>query len=224
MQLTMRDVTRIFNVPEKTVERWISQDSLPAAHVGGQYRFNRAELLEWANAHHVAVPAGLVAEPAGVAAAAPALTDALRAGGIFYGVAGTDKPSALRAVVDLMPLPPEMDRDLLLGVLLAREELASTGLGDGIAIPHVRNPIALHVARPLVSLCFLARPVEFGALDGKPVGTLFTLISPTVREHLHLLSRLSFAIRDVEFKACLLRQAPADEILRHTQRIETNLP
>jgi PTS system nitrogen regulatory IIA component len=224
MQLTIRDVTRIFNVPETTVERWISQDSLPAACVGGEYRFNRAELLEWANAHHVAVPAGLVAESAGTAPAVPGLTDALRAGGIFYGVEGADKPSALRAVVKLMPLPPALDRDLLLGVLLAREELASTGVGDGIAIPHVRNPLALHVSQPLISLCFLARPIEFGALDGKPVGTLFALVSPSVREHLHLLARLSFAVRDPDFKACLQRQGPADDILRHTQRIETNLP
>jgi PTS system nitrogen regulatory IIA component len=154
----------------------------------------------------------------------PGLTEALRAGGIFYGVEAADKPSALRAVVELLPLPPAMDRDLLLGVLLAREELASTGVGDGIAIPHVRNPVVLHVVQPLIGLCFLARPIEFGAVDGKPVHTLFTLISPTVREHLHLLSRLAFAIRDAEFKACLQRQGPADEILRHTQRIENNLP
>jgi PTS system nitrogen regulatory IIA component len=218
MQLTIREVTRLFNVPETTVERWISQEGLPAARADGEYRFTRADVLAWAVAHHVA----LAQPPA--AAAVPGLTDSLRAGGIYYGVEAADKPSALRAVVGLMPLPPEMDRDLLVGVLLAREELASTGVGDGIAIPHVRNPIVLHAARPLVSLCFLARPVEFGAVDGKPVGTLFCLISPTVREHLHLLSRLSFAIRDVEFKACLQRRAPADELLRHTQRIETNLP
>jgi PTS system nitrogen regulatory IIA component len=224
MQLTIRDVTRLFNVPEKTVERWITQDGLPAAHVGGQYRLNRAELLEWANAHRIPVPAGFFAEPAGAAPAGAGLSEALRAGGICYAVEAGDKAAALRVVVGLMPLPPEMDRDLLLGVLLAREELASTGVGDGIAVPHVRNPIVLHVQQPLISLCFLKRPIEFGAVDGRPVDTLFSLISPTVREHLRLLSRLSFAIRDPEFKACLKRQAPAEEVLRHTQRIEANLP
>ena len=76
--------------------------------------------------------------------------------------------------------------------ILAREALGSTGIGDGIAIPRVRNPIVLHLSRPIVTLCFLERPVDFGALDGQPVTTLFTLISPTVRAHLHLLSRLSY--------------------------------
>ena len=89
-----------------------------------------------------------------------------------------------------------MDQDFLLRVLLAREALESTGIGDGIAIPHVRNPVVLHVSRPMITLCFLEQAVDYGALDGKPVNTVFSLISPTVRAHLRLLSRLSFALQD----------------------------
>ena len=85
-----------------------------------------------------------------------------------------------------MRLPEEVDSEFLYQVLLAREALGSTGMGDGIAIPHVRNPIVLHLSRPMVTLCFLETPIDFGSLDGKPVTTLFTLISPTVRAHLHL--------------------------------------
>src|SRR6266704_2983102 len=118
-----------------------------------------------------------------------------------------------QGVVDLMKLPDEVDRDFLYKVLLAREALGSTGVGDGIAIPHVRNPIVLHLSRPMVTLCFLERPVDFGALDGQPVTTLFTLISPTVRAHLHLLSRLGFALRDPAFKSAVTRQTSRDEIL-----------
>jgi excisionase family DNA binding protein len=65
MQLTIRDVTRLFNVPATTVERWVTQESLPAACSDGQYCFNRAELLAWANAHHVAVPAALLGDSPG---------------------------------------------------------------------------------------------------------------------------------------------------------------
>ena len=68
-----------------------------------------------------------------------------------------------------MKLPDDVDREFLYQVLLAREALGSTGIGDGIAIPHVRNPIVLHLSRPTVTLCFLEQPVDFGALDGQPV-------------------------------------------------------
>jgi PTS system nitrogen regulatory IIA component len=154
----------------------------------------------------------------------PSLLEALHAGGIHYRVGGADRDSALRCVVDTLRLPEEVDRDFLLKVLLAREGLTSTGIGDGLAVPHVRNPVVLHVNRPMISLCFLEKPVDFAAIDGKPVHALFTLISPTVRAHLHLLSRLAFALRDARLKEAVMRQAFHEEILAELHRLEEALP
>jgi PTS system nitrogen regulatory IIA component len=108
-------------------------------------------------------------------------------------------------------------------VLLAREALASTGIGDGIAIPHVRSPIVLHVSEPTITLCFLERPVDFAALDGRPVRALFLLVSPTVRAHLSLLSRLAFALRDPGFKDAVARQVVRDDLLAELRRVEAAL-
>src|SRR5438132_6083481 len=116
-------------------------------------------------------------------------------------------------MVTVMPLPAEIDRELLLGMLMAREALQSTGIGEGIAIPHVRNPIVLHVDRPSVTLCFLAKPIDFKALDGKPVHVLFTVVSTTVRTHLHLLARLAFALRHDGFKKAVTHHASEEQIL-----------
>jgi PTS system nitrogen regulatory IIA component len=223
MQLGVRDVSRLFNVSEKTIYRWVNQGVLPAYRVNEQYRFNRAELLEWATSRKMNVSSALFDEPESNGTPIPGLLEALQAGGIFYRLSGADKESVLRAVVEHMRLPEEVDRDFLLRVLLAREALQSTGIGDGIAIPHVRNPIVLHVSRPMVTLCFLERAVDFGALDGKPVHVLFSLVSPTVRAHLRLLSRLSFALHDPGFKKAVLRQAARDEILAEARRLEAQL-
>ncbi|MEI6168802.1 MAG: PTS sugar transporter subunit IIA [bacterium] len=213
MQLGVQDVARILSVSEKSIYRWIQQGQLPAYKVNDQYRFNRAELLEWANAQKINVSAEIFKEPDASAELMPDLADSIEAGGIFYGVAGNDKESVLRSVVAIMKLPPDMDRDFLLRVLLAREAMASTGIGEGVAIPHVRNPIVLSVNHPAICLCFLEKPVEFGAIDDQPVHTLFTLVTPTVRVHLYLLSRLASALLDPGFKAALVRQAPREEIL-----------
>ena len=224
MQLSVRDVSKLLNVSEKTIYRWVNQGILPGYRVNEQYRFNRAELLEWATSRKMNVSASLFDEPESNAAPLPDLGEALQAGGIFYRLGGNDKESVLRAVVDHMRLPEEVDREFLLRVLLAREALQSTGIGDGIAIPHVRNPIVLHVSRPMISLCFLERPIDFGALDGKPVHALFSLVSPTVRAHLRLLSRLSFALHDPGFKRAVACQASRDEILEEVRRVEAVLP
>ncbi|MFI5394360.1 MAG: PTS sugar transporter subunit IIA [Candidatus Binatia bacterium] len=220
MQLTVRDVSDLFKVSEKTVYRWINQGILPAYRVSDQYRFNRAELLEWATARKMNVSAELFDEPESDATPIPGLVEALQAGGIFYRLGGTDKESALRSLVEHMRLPDEVDREFVLRVLLARERLQSTGIGDGIAIPHVRNPIVLHVARPMITLGFLEHAIEFDALDGKPVFALFSLISPTVRAHLRLLSRLAFGLNHAGFKSAVLRQASRDEILKEARLVE----
>jgi nitrogen PTS system EIIA component len=222
MQLTVKDVAKLLSVSEKTIYRWVTQGSLPAYRVNDQYRFNRAELLEWATSRKINVSTDIFQETENGNAPVPGLAEALQAGGVFYRLEGHDKASVLKAITENMRLPEEVDRDFLLRVLLAREQLASTGIGDGIAIPHVRNPIVLHVLRPMVTLCFLEQPVDFGALDGKPVHALFTLVSPTVRAHLHLLSRLAFALRDTTFKEVIMRQGRREDILREASRIEAS--
>jgi len=200
MQLTVKDASALLNVSEKTVYRWLEEGRLPGFKLQGQYRFNRAELLEWATAHRLGVSSSIFEEKETESVPLPLLSEAIQAGGIFYRVEGGDRESALRNVVEVMRLPEEVDRRFLLQVLLAREQMASTGVGDGVAIPHARNPVVLHVDKPAISLCFLEKPIDFGALDGLPVQVLFTMVSPTARAHLHLLSRLSFALRDAEFR------------------------
>ena len=223
MKLTVRDAARLLSVSEKTIYRWIKDGVIPAYQVSDQYRFNRAELLEWATSRKISVSPEIFTEPEGGDTPPPGLGEALRCGGIHYRIGGHDKASVLHAVVDTMKLPEEVDRDFLYQVLLAREALGSTAIGEGIAIPHVRNPIVLHLPRPMVTLCFLEHPIDFGALDSKPVTTLFTLISPTVRAHLYMLSRLGYALHDPAFKAAVTQQASRDALLAALDEVERSL-
>jgi PTS system nitrogen regulatory IIA component len=223
MQLSVRDVAKLLNVNEKTVYRWVQSGNLPAYRLNNHYRFNRAELLEWATSHKVNFSIDILQEFESQSMPPAGLSEALMAGSIHYRVGGTNKESALAAVVELMRLPEEVDKKFLLQVLLAREAMASTGIGDGIAIPHVRNPIVLHVPGPMATLCFLEKPIDFAALDNKPVNCLFTLVSPTVRAHLYLLSRLAFALRDTGFKDVITRQGTREEILAEVCRVEKDV-
>ncbi len=213
MQLSVKEVAGLLDVTEKTIYRWIKLKSIPAYRIDGQNRFNRAEILEWATSRRIQVSPQLMLEEDSGGVRLPTLAETLQEGDVYYRVWGNDKSQVLHNVVELMRIPEEVDRDFLCQVLLARETLGSTGVGDGIAIPHVRKPIVLHVTRPILPLCFLEHPIPFGALDGQPVNILFTLISSTVRAHLHLLSRLGYVLRDAAFKAVLARQALRHEIV-----------
>ena len=223
VNLSVRDAAGLLNVSEKTIYRWIKQQSIPAYQVQDQYRFNRSELLEWATSRRLNVSSEIFAEPEAAGQQVPSLVEALETGGVHYRVSGFDKESSLREVVQLLRLPEEVDREFLLRVLLAREALATTAVGDGIAIPHVRNPVVLHIDRPTISLCFLEQPLQYGALDGKPVHALFTIISPTTRAHLHLLARLSFVLRDPLFRQALQSQGSRQAILVGLRQAEGRL-
>lgn len=219
MTLNVRDTAILLNVSEKTIYRWISQQKLPASRIGDQYRLNRAELLEWATVNQVKISPKIFDKdgPEGIVS----LESGLRIGGVFYRVGGADKESVIKEVVQVMPLPEEVDRQYLLEVLLARESMGSTGIGDGIAIPHVRNPIVMHISKPMVSLCFLENAIDFNAIDRKPVHTLFTIVSPTIRAHLNLLSSLAYALRDSEFAAVISGQGLREEVFSAARRIDS---
>jgi PTS system nitrogen regulatory IIA component len=75
----------------------------------------------------------------------------------------------------------------------------------------VRHPIVLDVPAPTVTSCFLADPIDLG--DGPPVHTFFVLITPSVRSHLIMVSRLAFVVHADAVRAALSRRAPATEVL-----------
>ena len=220
MHLNVREVSQLLKVSERKVREWIKQGILRADRVNDQYRLRRSDLLEQTCSREINAPAAVFEEsaPAGLTLS---LTDALRSGGVFHGVPGPDQRSALRAIVTSLSLPTNGDRVALSNLLLAREALGSTAIGDGIAIPHLRRPILVPGACSSVSLHFLENPIDFGASDGRPVFAIFLLISATARTHLRLLSRLSFALHDPHLREALEWRVTQDKILAEFARIDS---
>ncbi len=216
MQLQPSDVAALFEVPENTVFKWIRAGEIPVHVVNSEYRFSRAELLEWATTTHRPVPPRLFAE-SGI----PPLADALERGGVHANVPGGTLQAVLSAVVERLPLPPDADRASVLAMLLARERSGTTAVGHGVALPHVRSPLVLTQDEPQVAVCYLAAPVDFDAPDGQPVSTLITLVTPTVRVHLQLLARLAYALRTPDFKAALESRAGLEVLMRAARKAES---
>jgi len=223
MNLLVKDAARLLDVSESTIHRWIGQGSIPAYRLNEQYRFNRAELLSWAAAQGLTISPEIFREGESGDSGMARLSDALRAGGIRSGIRGSDAATVLRRIVETMPLPSTVDRDHLYEMLLAREAFGSTAIGDGIAIPHVRCPVVLDLEQPTMMLCFLERPLDLGVPGSQSIDVLFTLVSPTVRTHLHLLSRLIYVLRAPKFRPALVRRDAPDDLLAAVERCEGGL-
>jgi PTS system nitrogen regulatory IIA component len=225
MRFGIRDVASRFGVSEKDVLRWVEEEGLPVSKVDGGHRFSPAALFEWATARGMKIPATLFQDPeSDERELLPNLVDALRAGGVVSPVRGADKRSVLSELVAHLKLPKGVDRESLLQILLAREQLGSTGIGEGIAIPHVRNPIVMRVPKPMLVLGLLERPIDYGAVDRRPVHALFLVVAPTTRAHLHMLSRLGWVLRDGRLRELLEARAPMERILEALQAAESRIP
>lgn len=220
MTLTVRDAAKLLHVSEKTVYRWISERRLPARRIGDQYRLGRAELLDWVAANRAEASIELFTESDEEAGPLPSLEAALKTGGIAYRVEGRTRDEVLHSAVNATRLPDGVSADFVFAVVQAREQLGSTAVGEGIAMPHPRHPLVLHVPEPSATLCFLEQPVDFAALDGQPVHALFLILSPSVRAHLHLLGRMSFALRQPSFLRAIREQAARQVILKEAARVD----
>ena len=224
MKLTIKEVTHLFDVSPKTIYKWIAEDGFPAYRIKERYRFNHVDILEWATDKKVSFRAELVHRPEPVGNSprpSNSLVHALESGGIHHKVPSRDKAAVIREVVARLPLPSDVDREFAAQVLLAREDLGSTAIGGGIAIPHTRNPLVFHVGHPLLTLCFLESPVDFNAVDSKPVDTVFALVCPTINSHLTLLSRLAFALKDPAFHKLIAAKSSGEDLLIQLRRLES---
>lgn len=219
MRVTVRDAASLLNASEEQIYDWIESGDLPAYKIQDQYRINRSELLEWATARKMSVAPALFQvneEEEHI----PTVSESLRRGGVFHQIQGVSREDALQKVVQTLRLHDETEREMLLQMFLARESLGTTAVGDGIAIPHVRNPIVLATDDPLLSLCFLQPPVDFGAPDGQPIYALFLLITPTIHVHLQMLARLAYLLRSPEFQECIRKMSPEADIIETAMRLE----
>ena len=213
MDLSLRDAAKILNVSESTLSRWIGEEGLPSFNINGRHRINRVDLLEWANQRRLPAAALYAEEPAAVPLAA------LLEGHIHHEVPGTDVKSVMKAVAERLPLATAADKALAAQALADREGVGSTGIGEGIALPHARSPLVFPMERAIVALCFLAQPVPFGAPDGKPVGIVWAFVSPTVRAHLALLSKISSALHDAGLRDLLFKRGAAAEIMARLKEL-----
>lgn len=219
MNLNARAAARLLCVSEEKIYEWAKEGILPAYKVQEQLRFNRVELLEWASTRRMKVAPDLFEDERHHGnGGAFKLSRGLAAGGIHRDVAGTDGRTALHALIALLPLPEGVSRETVAALFAAREGVAP--VGDGVAIPHARAPAVLPLAHPLVALGFLAKPVDMKARDGKPVGVLFVLFSPSIRVHLDVLAKLAAALSDLEFQALVGRRAADEQILGRLAALE----
>lgn len=139
-------------------------------------------------------------------------------------LSSSDKVSVISELVDSLVKAGdinEVDRDDIVKAIMKREDLGSTGIGRGIAVPHTKHP---SVAKLVGTVGVSSQGVDFESLDGEKVQLFFLLVSPPDRpgDHLRALENISRQLRDETFCRFLKQSKSAEDIVQLLEEADNN--
>jgi len=226
MDLKINDVAELLQVSETTIKRWVEAGKIPNYRINDQLRFSLMEIenwmMSWQQGHaEIGIPTGdqdhIFSLPSQKEVGRQkgglqqfSLYRAIYKGDVYSDILGDTKEMLIRGTMDSVTQLLGVDAEVLTELLLDREKLMPTALNHGIAVPHTRD-FLLPGPCDVVVVVYPEEPIEYGALDGLPVHTLFFLFSSCDKRHLHLLAKIAhFASLEA---AHLLRSKPNKETL-----------
>ena len=215
--LTTEEVALLLDLPLVTIQRWEHQGKIPSRIIKQKKCFKRRDIVEWAAEHDFKIKYGSEDERQ---TATDMLYLAIKRGGIYYDVEGKDIIEVFENSLDKLPFLAGFNREMILQELLNREELASTGIGQGIAIPHTRERLQIASEQIYIPVLFLKHRIEFNAVDGFPVFVLFMIFTGNTKEHLMVLSHISHALKDPHLLENLNEKNKKKNLLNQILKIE----
>lgn len=243
MDLKIKDVAELLNVSETTIRRWLVDGKIPAYRLNHQYRFSRSEIENWVmscklkpedgdflnfgeNSSNSSSEESMEEEKESLAHRGGmqqfSLYRAVHQGGVYDDIPGSSKEELIRSVMKVTAPKLSLDADVLTDLLLDREKLMPTALNHGIAVPHTRD-FLLEGPFDTIFVVFPKAPIEYGALDGEPVHTLFFLFSSNDKRHLHLLAKLAHLSSNKSALEMLKLKPSREKLLEYIKEWESRI-
>ncbi len=213
MKITLKEAAYMLNTSEEMLLRWIEQGVIQSTKLNNEMFLERKTLCDWAAKRRMPVRENIELCTCSIPDDDMSLTAAVKRGGVHFQVEGNNVAEVLKSCIEKTYLPSQLDKSDLLAKLMAREESASTGIGNGIALPHPGRPLLNIHEGGVISVCFLAKPVDFNAIDKQPVRLVFTVFCSSSRRHLELLSKLSFCLSNQTFLEKLFELKNESEVI-----------
>lgn len=225
MDLKIKDVADLLNVSETTIRRWLSEGKIPSYKIDGQYRFSRGEIQNWVVAR-TPLEENIEQEDSPTSTQKGSkqfsLYRSLHKGGVYSGVSGATKEQVIRNAMKQIAQDMNVDAEALADLLMDRENLQPTALNNGIGIPHTRD-FLLNSHQDVVAVVFPEQPIEYGALDDKPVHTLFFLFACDDKRHLQLLAKIAHLCSQPAAITLLKNMPEKEELLPFIKQWEASL-
>ena len=214
MFLNIIELAQSLGVDESEVEGWIRKDGLPHITERGRLLFDRVQVADWAASRGMASKVGFLAPAQSKVSAGTRLESLLRAGGIRRDVPAAAVFDHFAEIVAKLPGTTPPVRQLLQQRLHAPGGVSWAAVGHGLALPHLRTPVALGRDAGILAIVLLREPFALPepAPDEQPVTRLLFFVAPSPRAHLELLAQLSTALSRGSLRQLIVEGAPDGEI------------
>jgi nitrogen PTS system EIIA component len=229
MDLKIRDVAELLNISETTVRRWLVDGKIPAYRLNRQYRFSRSEIEDWLMQQKLDVAFSQKQEktdqeePLRQASNLQfSLYRAIYRGEVLEDMPGFSKEEIFRHTMENMATRFDLDAGVLTDLFLDRERMMPTTLGHGIGVPHTRD-FLLNTHYDVIEVVYPNCPLDYGALDGEPVHTLFFLFASEDRHHLNLLAKLAHLCAYEKSRAFFCTKPNKERLLDYVKHWESSL-
>ncbi len=144
--------------------------------------------------------------------------DKIKNGGIYYNIPGNNNIELIKNIVPELPSIYKLSKDQILHNLIERETLMPTSIDKGIAIPHSRNPIVHRKEDEIIAICFPENPVDYPAIDGEKVHTLFVVLTSDTKTHFEAIFNIAKICKDEEFLKILKERRNREEIIEFIEK------
>ena len=222
MDLEIKEVAELLRVAEDTLIEWVKEGKIPAYTISDRYRFNRSEIEDWVmqqKRQHTEKPTRANHTQGQLTFN---LFRALNKGDVFTDIEGESKLAVIKETVRRLSPRLKLDPEVLTDIIMQREELMPTAIGGGFAIPHARD-FLLQGQNDIVACVFLKNPIDYGALDGQPVHTLFFLLASDDKRHLSLLAKIAHLVSSKDMQPVLQSAPEKEKLLQAIQQWEATL-
>lgn len=223
MDLRVKDIAGLLRVSEKTIYRMIKNETIPCYRFGGQWRFDKKEIVSWMEDTRESSYRTATKNPP-VDEESISISGFLRRGGIHFKIPGDTKEAAILACLEHIKAGiPQMDIRRLFAAIMERENLCPTAVGHGIALPHPKPFREFTAPLSSIALCYLERRIPFDSLDSEQVDTLFFIFPKNERRFLRIQAKLSRLLKDDEVTAAIRKVSPADTLYEVFSRKEEQI-
>ena len=136
-------------------------------------------------------------------------------GNIYYGIGGNTCQSIMADLINNLKdnVLPEK-KEALLQAVMEREALMPTGIDNGIALPHPRISLLAENEKPFVTIAFpLIAPLDWSTIDNSKIHTVFLIVSKSPKEHLNVMSKISYLCKQTYFRELISKRMSREKII-----------